>query len=224
MKFRTARGWNWLATGTGPRTLLLGVCLAGLAIAGEDTRDAIELGNKFTSPQALWKAVGNQYRVKLETAWHSSGGKEIAVVTPFLRVAIAAATAKAQMREFTVEDAEKLPKGYLVHLYVSSIGAQGQRQINHLFLGPVPTVIFENGDELTHADKPTAASAGMSEGLMMYRVDSIGNTALVSPSLDFRGAHLSRSFAFSKRPSGTIILIDSKGHKYRFSKEWPEMR
>ncbi len=107
-----------------------------ISIADDQITAAIDLGQKYGNPKTLWnKELKKTNRLKMSGYWSMSGSKYLSVYTPFSAVAIAAAQAKHQMRDFGPAQARELPgmDTLRVIVEISAVSADNIARINRQF-------------------------------------------------------------------------------------------
>lgn len=211
------------------RTIPIVITLVVFSLYAQETdySKAVSYGQSFKSRlQYLEKGLKDQ-KVQLASAWAKDGmSKYVTFFTDYEAVAAAAAQAKQEMREFTTEDAKKLPLTGLIfaHVEVHARGMIPTRKLSkryvqnaaHLVLEVDGKVIQPLRKELT---KVSDASVIVPMGFYTYW-QSNNFSILTGGPLGVEGAKAEMEFAYSVDPSiktkkGKVILIDAEGNKHQ---------
>jgi hypothetical protein len=208
-------------------TVVMTLALSGVYAQEADYSKAIAYGQSFKSRlQYLDKGLKDK-KVQLASAWAKDGmSKYVTFFTDYEAVAAAAAQAKQEMREFTAEDAKKLPLTGLIfaHVEVLARGMLPTKKLSkryvqnaaHLVLEVDGKVIQPLRKELT---KVSDASVMIPVGFYTYW-QSNSFSHLTGGPLGVEGAKAEMEFAYSVDPSirtkkGKVILIDAEGNKHQ---------
>ena len=209
-------------------TIVMTLVLSSRLYAQEtDYSKAIAYGQSFKSRlQYLDKGLKDQ-KVQLASPWAKDGmSKYVTFFTDYEAVVAAAAQAKQEMRDFTTEDAKKLPLTGLVfaHVEVHARGMIPTRKLSkryvqnsaHLVLEVDGKVIQPLRKELT---KVSDASVIVPVGFYTFW-QSNNFSILTGGPLGVEGAKAEMEFAYSVDPSvkakkGRVILIDAEGNKHQ---------
>jgi hypothetical protein len=208
-------------------TVVMTLALSGVYAQEADYSKAIAYGQSFKSRlQYLDKGLKDK-KVQLASAWAKDGmSKYVTFFTDYEAVAAAAAQAKQEMREFTAEDAKKLPLTGLIfaHVEVLARGMLPTKKLSkryvqnaaHLVLEVDGKVIQPLRKELT---KVSDASVMIPVGFYTYW-QSNSFSLLTGGPLGVEGAKAEMEFAYSVDPSirtkkGKVILIDAEGNKHQ---------
>jgi hypothetical protein len=219
---------TYMSTLTRTITLFLTLVLSSLYAQGTDYAKAIAYGQSFKSRlQYLDKGLKDQ-KVQLASAWAKDGmSKYVTFFTDYEAVAAAAAQAKQEMREFTTEDAKKLPLSGLVFAHVEvhargmiPVGKLSKRYVQnaaHLVLEVDGKVIQPLSKELK---KVSDASVIIPVGFYTYWQANDNISILTGGPLGVEGAKAEMEFVFAMDPSiktkkGKVILIDADGNKHQ---------
>ena len=103
--------------------LLLSISLVpGSGLSESEIERAIALGKRYKNLARLWKQEFEKTnKLKMSGYWSWSGSKYLSVFTDQVVIAMASASAAHEMREFTADDAKRLP-GLGKRVFVESCG------------------------------------------------------------------------------------------------------
>jgi hypothetical protein len=200
--------------------------LSSLHAQETDYTKAIAYGQSFKSRvQFLEKGLKAQ-KIQLASAMAADGmSKYVTFFTDYDAIAAAAAQAKQEMREFTIEDAKKLPLSGLVfaHVEVHARGAIPVSKLSkryvqnaaHLVLEVDGSVIQPLTKELTRVSNAAILPVGFDTFWESHNV-----SILTGAPLGVDNAKAEMEFAYSLDPSikakkGKVILIDAEGNKHQ---------
>ncbi len=193
-----------------------------------DVSKAIAFGQTFKSrKQYLEKGLKNE-KVQLASSFAKDGmSKYVTFFTDYEAIASASAQAKQEMREFTTEDAAKLPLSGLIFANVE-IHARGMiptrklasryvQNAAHLVLEVDGKVIQPLSKELK---KVSDASVVLPVGFYSYWQASNNVSFLTGGPLGVEGGRAEMEFVFAADPSlktkkGKVILIDADGNRHQ---------
>lgn len=208
-------------------TIMLTLVLSSVYAQETDYSKAIAYGQSFKSrKQYLEKGLKDQ-KIQLASSFAKDGmSKYVTFFTDYEAVAAAAAQASQEMREFTADDAKKLPLSGLIFAYVE-IQARGsiptaklpKRYVlnsAHLVLEVDGKVIQPLRKEVT---KVTDTSVVVPVGFYSYW-QSNSLSILTGGPLGIDGAKAELEFVFAADPSiktkkGKVILIDADGNRHQ---------
>jgi hypothetical protein len=207
--------------------ILSTLALSSLYAQETDYSKAIAEGQSFKSrKQYLEKGLKDQ-KVQLASSFAKDGmSKYVTFFTDYEAVAAASAQARQEMRDFTVDDAKKLPLSGLIFAYVE-IHARGmiptaklpKRYVEnsaHLVLQIDGKVIQPLSKEVK---KVSDASVVIPVGFYSYWQTN-NFSILTGGPLGVEGAKAELEFVFAADPSiktkkGKVILIDADGNRHQ---------
>ena len=153
------------------------------AAAPVDIDAAIQLGRKYRNLRKLWtKEMKTTNRLKMSGFWNGSGSKYLSVYTPFSMIALAAAQANHEKREFGSIEARELPglDSLRVIIEISGFGYLGIARVHQLFGSGAAHMLIEIGDRIIQPSSKKQVATNYMFGPQFWNVDYVGNVAVVS--------------------------------------------
>jgi hypothetical protein len=207
-------------------TAIIAITLASSSLFAQDYGKAVAEGQSFKSRvQYLEKGLKKQ-KIQLASAWAADGtSKYVTFFTDYDAVASAAAQAKQEMREFTVEDAKQLPLSGLTfaHVEIHARGAIPIMKMSKRYVQNMAHLVLEVDGKIIQPISKQVTSVADTSVVIPVAFYSYwqGHTVsiLTGGTLGFDGAKVEMEFAYSLDPSiktktGKVILIDALGNKH----------
>ena len=194
-------------------------------ISDVDCAKAITYGQSFKSRAAFLEHGLKDQRIQLASVWAlDAASKSVRLFSDFEVVASAAARAKQEMRDFTIEDARLLPLTGLTYAQVEvhGMGIQSKMQTRyvknaaHLVIEVDGKIIQPLKKELTEAQGSQASG-----GALLKYWDTNSVSILSGEPLVLAGATAVMEFVFPldratlRTKKGRVVLIDGEGNRHQ---------
>jgi len=200
--------------------------LGSSSLLALDYGKAIAEGQSFKSRVGYLEKGLKKQRIQIASAWAADGtSKYVTLFTDYDAVASAAAQARQEMREFTIEDAKQLPLSGLTfaHVEIHARGTIPIMTMSKRYVQNMAHLVLEvDGKVIQPISKQVTSEADTSVVIPVafYSYWQSHNVSILTGgTLGFDGAKVEMEFACSLDPSiktktEKVILIDALGNKH----------
>lgn len=190
-----------------------------------DYAKAIAYGQSFKSRAAFLGSGMKDQKIQLAGVMAlDAASKSVTFFSDFDVVASAAALAKQEMRDYTVEDAKSLPLTGLTYAHVEVHGMGIQSRIATRYIKNSAHLVLEvDGKVIQPLRKElTAVPGGRPSGVVLLNYWETKNVSILSGGpLEINGQNAVMEFVFPldlatlRSKKGKVILIDGEGNKHQ---------